>query len=346
MELSWRRHTLRPKHRFTTAQGGIDEKTVLIVTLRHEDIEGLGEVVPSRLYGQTLESSEAALTEMRGLLGDAPFAVEAIVARLVERCDAQRAAIAGVDSALHDWIGKRLGVPVWRLLGLEQPAVRTTFTIGIAEPGEIRVKVREALDAGFAALKVKVGAPHDHESLSIIREVFDGPLFLDANEGWSPGEAARRIRELARYRPVLIEQPVPAGDWAAMAELRRLGVAPIFADESCQRPADVVKLHGCVDGVNIKFTKCGGVREALKMVTLARGLGMKTMLGCFVCSSLAIAPALAIAGLVDYADLDGHLLLADDPFDGLGRVGGRITPGERPGLGVRPRGDSTCRPAA
>lgn len=337
MKLSHRRQTLRPRYRFATSQGGVDEKETIVVTLEHEGIEGLGEVVPSALYGQTLEASEQALGGMGEALGEDPFALESIIGRLIERHDEQRAAIAAVDSALYDWIGKRLGVPTWRLLGLDQPRTQTTFTIGVAEPAEIRTKVTEALAAGFDALKIKVGVEHDHDTLSFIRENFDGPLLLDANQAWAPHEAADKIKALARYRPAMIEQPLRKEDWRQMAELRGLGVAPIFADESCERPADVVRLHGCVDGVNIKFTKSGGIREALRMVALARGLGMQVMLGCFVCSSLAIAPALTIATLVDFADLDGHLLLADDPFEGISRDGGVIELGDTPGLGVLPR---------
>lgn len=337
MKLGHRRQTLRPRYRFATSQGGVDEKETIVVTLEHEGIEGLGEVAPSALYGQSLEASEQVLDEMTEALGDDPFALESIIGRLIERYDEQRAAIAAVDSALYDWVGKRLGVPTWRVLGLDQPRTQTTFTIGVAEPVEIRTKVDEALAAGFDALKIKVGVEHDHDTLSFIRENFDGPLLLDANQAWAPHEAGDRIKALARYRPAMIEQPLRKEDWRQMAELRGLGVAPIFADESCERPTDVVRLHGCVDGVNIKFTKCGGIREALRMVTIARALDMQVMLGCFVCSSLAIAPALEIATLVDLADLDGHLLLADDPFDGITRQGGVIELGDRPGLGISPR---------
>jgi L-alanine-DL-glutamate epimerase-like enolase superfamily enzyme len=255
----------------------------------------------------------------------------------VARFDGQRAAIAAVDSALHDWVGKRLGIPVWRLLGLPRPVKQTTFTIGVAEPELTRTKVREALEAGFDALKVKVGVENDADTLGFIREVFHGPLFLDANEAWNASNAERQILELKPYRPTIIEQPLRRSDWRHMAALRTLGVAPIFADESCERPADVARLAGHVDGVNIKFNKCGGIREALKMIHLARGLGMQVMLGCFVCSSLGIAPALAIASLVDYADLDGALLLADDPFRGISREGGAISLGEAPGLAVSER---------
>lgn len=339
MRLSWQRQQIRPRHRFATSGWGVDEKETIVIKLEHDGLTGLGEAVPSTLYGQTLESAEAALEVIQGKLGDDPFAVEPIVRRLLDEHDDQRATIDGIDAALRDWCGKRLGVPVWKLLGLARPQKQTTFTIGVADPELTRVKVDEALAAGFDALKVKVGTETDEDTLSYIRERFGGPLFLDANQAWSPGEAAGQIQRLARYKPTIIEQPLRPEDWQHMAALRELGVAPIFADESCERPADVIRLHNHVDGINIKFTKCGGIGEALRMIYLGRALGMGVMLGCFVCSSLAIAPALTIASLADYADLDGHLLLAEDPFEGIERDGGVISLGDLPGLGI-----SACAP--
>lgn len=336
MKLKLKRIPIKPRHRFATAQGSIDEKEVILVVLEHAGVTGLGEVVASRLYGQSLESSEAALTGMVPLLGDDPFAIDPILNRAIAQFDGQRAAIAGLDSALHDWVGKKLNVPVWKLLGLERPRKRTTFTIGVAPPDEIRVKLREALDQHYDALKVKVGVAHDHETLSIIRKEFSGPLLVDANESWSPADALQKIRELAPYRLQMIEQPLARPDCEHLAALKAMRVAPIFIDESCQRPADVVRFHDQVDGVNIKFTKCGGIREALRMVNLAQAYGLRTMLGCFVSSSLAIAPALAIASTVDMIDLDGHLLLANDPFTGIINHGSLLELSDAPGLGVRP----------
>lgn len=336
MKLSWARQAIRPRFRFATSQGGMDEKETIVVRLEHAGVVGLGEVVPSALYGQSLESAEAALPNMAAVLGDDPFAIEPIVRRLVDQFDDQRAAISGLDAALHDWVGKRLGVPVWRLLGLGHARTRTTITIGVAERDETRKKIAEARAAGYDALKVKVGTPTDWETLAFIRESFSGPLLLDANEAWTIEEAPQRMAALQMFRPTMIEQPLKRADWRRLGELRGAGAAPLFVDESCERPADVVRLHGLVDGINIKLNKCGGIREALWMIALARGLGLQVMLGCFVSSSLAIAPALAIASLVDYADLDGHLLLAEDPFQGIERDGGTIWLGERPGLGVEP----------
>jgi L-alanine-DL-glutamate epimerase-like enolase superfamily enzyme len=339
MKLSWHRLTICPRHRFATSQWATDEKQTIIIELEHDGIVGQGEAVPSELYGQTLESSEATLTKIAGefaagRLPNDPFQIEPIMTYLLGAYDKARATLDGLDAALHDWCGRKLGVPAWKLLGLAAPRKQTTFTIGVADPALTRVKVDEALAAGFDALKIKVGVENDHDTLTYIRDRFKGPLFLDANMAWSPTEAVKMIPTLAKYKPTLIEQPLKREDWQHMAELRKLGVAPIFADESCERPADVLRLHGCVDGINIKFNKCGGIREALRMVYLARGLGMQIMFGCFVCSSLAIAPALTISSLVDHIDLDGALLLADDPYEGITRTGGTISLSDRPGLGV------------
>lgn len=335
MKLTWRWQDLAMKYRFATSQGGSSAKKTLVVDLEHDGIHGYGEATPSMLYGQSPASTEAALDEIAGLLGNDPFAVVELIDRWIDHCDGQRAAIAAAENALYDWIGKKLGLPVWRLLGLPEPRVKTVMTIGIDSLDVIRKKVAEATAAGFDRLKVKVGGDHDEETLAIIRESFSGPLLLDANQGWTADNAAERIRGLAQFKPAMIEQPLPKADWEAMKPLRELNVAPIFADESCERPADVVRLIGYVDGVNIKFNKCGGVREALKMIAIARAAKMKIMLGCFVCSSLAIVPALTVARLVDFVDLDGALLLANDPYAGLVNVErGMLTLPERPGFGT------------
>lgn len=337
MNVTWRRQTLRTKHPFATALWTTEEKQTLVVQIEHDGVYGCGEAVATTLYGQSNEQCEAVFADAARLIGDDPFRIDAIIKRLIAVHDGQRAAIDGLDAALHDWVGRRLGAPVWRVLGLEPPRKQSTFTIGIAERAAFRSKVDEALAAGYTALKIKVGVEQDDENLGYIRSKFDGPLFVDANAAWDPATAERRVRALAAYRPTVIEQPLQREHWAHFGALRKLGVAPIIADESCERPADVVRLNGLVDGINIKFNKCGGIREALRMVALGRAFGMKVMLGCFVCSSLAIAPALTIATLVDYADLDGALLLADDPYCGVSCDAGVLTLGDAPGFGVEPR---------
>jgi L-alanine-DL-glutamate epimerase-like enolase superfamily enzyme len=339
MKLRWERLNLHPKHVFATSGWATEIKENVLVEIEHDGVTGLGEIVPSHLYGQDAESVERALARVRDedLLGDDPFQIEPIVGRLVAALDDQRATVDGLDAALHDWCGKRLDVPVWRMLGLAPPRKQTTFTIGVADPELTRTKIDEALAAGFTALKIKVGTNTDDDTLTYIRDRFDGPLFLDANMAWSPAEAPDHVRALAQYKPTIIEQPLDRKDWEHLHTLRALEVAPIFADESCERPADVVRLHGQVDGINIKYDKCGGIRQAWTMIHTARSLGMQVMFGCFVCSSLAIAPALNLASLADHADLDGALLLAEDPFEGIAREGGTIYLPDRPGLGVERR---------
>lgn len=339
MNVTIERQTLNLRHRFATSQGGSDQRETLVVTLEHDGVVGRGEATPSPLYHQTIESNTNALECAARMLGDDPFALEMILHRLLTRFDDQRAAIAALDSALHDWIGQRLGVPVWRLLGLAPPHVPTAFTLGIAPLDALRVKLDEALADGQRVLKIKIGGDDDHAVLELIRSRFGGPLLLDANQAWSPDDAPARLRALATFEPALVEQPLPAdAPPAAFAALRDLRVAPIFVDESCVRADDIVRLAGSVDGVNIKLAKCGGLREGLRMIRLARALDLGVMLGCFVSSSLAIAPALMLASLVDFVDLDGALLLGQDPFTGILHDAGRLTAGGGPGLGVQPRG--------
>ncbi len=334
MKLRWATQELVLKHPFTIARSSVSAKQTLLVELEHDGLVGVGEAIPAAYYGQTPASAEDALAGMADLLGDDPFQIDPILTRCFERFDDQRAAVSAVDSALHDWVGKRLGVPVWRLLGLDPGAVPiTSFTIGIDDPDAIEAKTAEA--AEFPVLKVKVGTDHDEQILSAVRRVApDKTLRVDANAGWPPATAAERIRQLVPYGLELVEQPVEPGDNQALRRLCQLGIAPIVADESCVGPADVIPLAGCVDGINIKLSKCGGIREAIRMIHLARACGLKIMIGCMIESSVGIAQAAQLAPLADWVDLDGHLLIRNDPFEGIGGATGRLTLTDRPGLGV------------
>ena len=334
MRLHWSRQELALKHTFTIARSSASVKETLLVELEHEGVVGTGEAIPTSFYGQSLASAEAALAEMAELLGGDPFQITPIVDRCLARFDDQRAAVSAVDAALHDWVGKRLGVPVWRLLGLDpEAAPLTSFTIGIDEPDVVEAKTAEA--AGFPILKIKVGTDRDAEILSAVRRVApDKVLRVDANGGWPPAAAAEQIRRLEPYHVELVEQPVEPGNNDALSGLRQAAPVPIVADESCVRPTDVVALAGCVDGVNIKLSKCGGIREALRMIHTARACGLKVMLGCMIESSVGIAQAAHLAPLADWIDLDGHLLIREDPFEGIGGANGRLTLTDRPGLGV------------
>jgi L-alanine-DL-glutamate epimerase-like enolase superfamily enzyme len=334
MRLRWSRQDLVLRHRFTIAYSSTAAKQTILVELEHDGIVGYGEAVPTDYYGQTIASAESALEGMAGLLGRDPFQIEGIISRCLERYDDQRAAVMAMDAALHDWAGKRLNAPVWRLLGLDPAsAPLTSFTIGIDEPAKIESKTAEAGE--FPILKVKIGTDHDEAILQAVRRAAPRKMLrVDANAGWPVRSAAERLQQISRYGIEFVEQPVPPGESESLRRLHEMRVAPIVADESCIRPSDVLPLRGCVDGINIKMCKCGGIREALRMIHLARGCGLKVMLGCMVESSVGIAQAAQLAPLADWIDLDGHLLLANDPFEGIGGAGGRLTLSERPGLGV------------
>ena len=338
MKLTWNRIQLKQAAPFRTATATRTDKQTIQVHIEHDGIVGWGEAVPMDSYGQSLESAEETLEAIAPLLRGDPITVESIMADLVGRFDDQRATLAAVDAALHDWIGKRFGVPVTSWLGLDAGrAPLTSFTIGIDDPDGIAKRVRHASE--YPILKVKVGAAADEEMPALVRKLApDKIIRVDANTAWSSDEALERIERLVGCGVEFVEQPIPAGDNAALKRLKEASPCPIVADESCVRPADVLPLAGCVDGINIKLSKCGGIREALKMIHLARGAGLMVMLGCMIESSLGIAAAAQLAPLADWLDLDGHLLLSHDPFTGLGGRYGRLRIGTSPGLGVRPVG--------
>jgi L-alanine-DL-glutamate epimerase-like enolase superfamily enzyme len=346
MHLTWKRLHLHTRHLFRIAREGASvagrDLERIVVRIEHDGTSGFGEAVPVPYYGQSSDSAEQTLQRAAPLLSGPPEPIEPIVDELLQRFDDQRATVAAIDAALHDWLGKRRSQPVWKLLGLDPAATPpTSMTIGIDAPGLIEQKVAEA-DL-FQVLKIKVGTPDDETTLAAVRRFApDKRLRVDANCGWSPEQVADRIAAVARFGLELIEQPLPPGCYDALRNLRSSGTGgvPIIADEDCVRPADVDKLAGVVDGVNIKLCKCGGIVEALRTIRRARQYGLAVMLGCMVETSLGVAPAAHVASLADYIDLDGHLLLADDPFAGLQLQDGIVRPGPGPGLGVavRPSG--------
>jgi len=241
-----------------------------------------------------------------------------------------------VSAALHDLAGKRLGAPLWRLWGLDPArAPLSSFTIGLDTPERVQAKVREA--APYPILKIKVGTPDDAAVLRAVREVTDKPLRVDANAGWTVSEALARLPLLEEMRVELIEQPVAPDDLEGLAAVHRASRIPIVADEACRTAADIPRLAGAVDGINIKLAKCGSLREALRMVEVARAHGLSVMVGCMIETSLGITAAAHLTPLLDLADLDGAALLVKDPFAGATIDGGRIVLPTGPGLGVTER---------
>jgi L-alanine-DL-glutamate epimerase-like enolase superfamily enzyme len=324
---------LKLRHAFRTARGASDVRENLLVEIEHEGRVGLGEAAPIRRYREDRASAAAAVDVMAGKLGNPRAFTLAAQAAAVE---GQRSAEAAVDMALHDLAGRRLGVPLFELLGLDRGRTpETSFTIGLDTPEVVARKVKEA--AAYPILKVKMGSADDREVLTAVRDATDRTIRVDANEGWTPAEAVERLHWLARLGVEFVEQPLPADQIEATRALRRLSPLPFYADESVHRAADIPKLAGAFDGINIKLMKCGGLAEAMRMIAVARAHGMKVMLGCMIESSVAITAAAHLSSLVDTADLDGNLLLDGDPFTGATVVDGRIVLPDGPGLGVARR---------
>ena len=307
-----------------------------IVQINHEEFTGLGEASPAEYYGESLETVLACVSLFAGNLGDDPFALEDILNRLDDIIGLNPSAKAAVDMALYDIVGKMLNVPLYKLLGLNAAnTAHTSFTIGIDTPENMAKKAVLAHD--YPILKVKIGTKHDLDNLKAIREVSSATIRVDANTAWTPKEAIQMINALAPYNIEFVEQPVVAHDLDGLKLVRENVPVPIIADESCVTVDDIPRVAGCVDGINIKLMKCGGLRQALKMIHVARAHNLQVMIGCMIESSLAITAAAHLTPLVDYADLDGHLLIDNDPYTGVTVEKGKLILPDGPGLGVKPR---------
>jgi L-alanine-DL-glutamate epimerase-like enolase superfamily enzyme len=315
----------------------------VLTYLDQDGADGLGECFPVPYYGETVATTEAVLpwlTESLAALGPAPRERETALAWLARSSELMTEVLGnhggakgGLDVALHDMVGKVLGLPVWELLGTSDRLPPTDYSLGIDDPATVAERARRV--AHFPALKIKVGGPADIETLEAVRAVFSGPLRVDANTGWQPEQAAALIPELDRLGVELVEQPFKARMLPELRWLRERSSLPIMADESAVFEADLPMLEGVVDGVVVKLAKCGGIGPALRMIRRARALGMKVMLGCMIESSVGIAAAAMVASEVDWLDLDGNLLLAHDPFGGIELADDcRWQLTRRPGLGV------------
>jgi L-Ala-D/L-Glu epimerase len=339
MQLTHEILTLRTRHPFVIARGGASEwRTVRVTVTDADGAQGSGEAAPSRFYGETPETVISALERLAPVLERAdPWSLEAIEAEMQRAIRFNGSAKSAVSAALHDLAAKRLGVPLYRLWGLDPAATpRSSFTIAIAEEGELRRRVAEA--AEYPILKVKLGSDRDEEIIRTVRDAAPGKtLRVDANAAWTPKHALRMIGLLAELGVEFVEQPLPPHDVEGLRFVRERSALPVIADESCIVATDVPKLAGAVDGINIKLSKCGGLREALRMIAAARAHGMLVMAGCMIESSLGITAAAHFAPLLDCADLDGAALLANDPFAGATIAGGRIELPSAPGLGVTRR---------
>jgi L-alanine-DL-glutamate epimerase-like enolase superfamily enzyme len=331
VEISARIATLELAETFTIARESQDTADVVVVELRHGGVTGYGEGAPIERYEESAASAQAYVEEHAHLLGDDPFALDEIMRRLPEREFAARAAI---DGALHDLVGKLAELPVHRLLGLPAAGPPTSWTIWLGDPDDMARRAEKVGDR-FRRLKLKLGGADglDVERVRAVRAVTDRPLQVDVNEWWSLDEALDALPQLAELGVQYCEQPLRAGDQGGRT-LKERSPVPIYVDEDCHRLDDVAACAEIAHGINIKLAKSGGIREAIRMTHAARALGLGVMLGCMVESGLAIAAGCCVAPLCDHVDLDGNLLLADDPWPGVELREGVQVPSERPGLGV------------
>ena len=340
IQLSHERLDLPFKTPWTISRGTRTSAENVLVRLKWTDpdgrtFEGLGEAAPYAFYGELRGTVEACLDEFASLLGDDPLAIDEVMHRVESRVRHNTGAKAAIDMALHDLQGKLLGQPLWRVWGLDPTrAPVTSFSIGLDEPEVMARKARDA--AAFPIIKIKLGTARDLEIMEAVHAAIPGHrLVVDANAAWTPKQAVRRIDSLTKYPIDFVEQPVAADDLTGLKYVRERCPFPVIADESCATEEDVPRLAGCVDGVNVKLMKCGGLSRARKLIETARAHHLQIMAGCLIESSLAITAAAQLLPLLDYADLDGHLHLAQDPVVGVRCEGGKLTLPDGPGLGVR-----------
>jgi L-alanine-DL-glutamate epimerase-like enolase superfamily enzyme len=324
------------RHTWTTTMASSDYRDTVHLRYTRDGVTGFGEGAPIARYGTIPAAAAEALRAAAPMLaqGD-PWASQHVLQQLSDVLGpAQRAAVSACDLALCDWTGMRLGVPVYRVFGLDPAkAPPTSFSVGIDTPEQTRRKVQEA--EAYPILKIKVGLDTDEETIAAVRSVTGKPLRVDANEGWTdPEEAIRRINWMETQGVELIEQPMPAHMLAETRYVRSKVHLPIIADEACTSEHSIAQLHESYDGINVKLDKAGGILAATRWIATARAMEMQVMLGCMVSSSCACTAAAHLAPLADYVDLDGSLLIANDPFRGMTVRDGRLIMPDRPGLGL------------
>jgi L-alanine-DL-glutamate epimerase-like enolase superfamily enzyme len=330
-------HTTHP---FVIARGGATEHRLIRVRITDGDgVEGWGEAAPNRFYGETADTALGALARLAPVVESCDaWALEDVEAEMNRALRFNGSVKSAISAALHDLAAKRLGIPVYKMWGLDPAkAPLSSFTIAIAaSDAELRERIEQA--SAYPVLKIKLGTDHDEHIIRTVRDAAPNKVLrVDANAAWTAKQALRMVDVLVECGVEYLEQPLPPHDLEGLRFVRDRSVLPVIADESCVVASDIPRLVGVVDGINIKLSKCGGLREALKMIATARSHGMLVMAGCMIETSLGITAAAHFAPLLDYADFDGAALLRDDPFVGATIEGGRIVIPDAPGLGVRER---------
>lgn len=336
LNLSYRPYELTLRHAFNLAKSSRTTTPDVLVQLEYDGIIGYGEASMPPYLGESIKSVCEFLSKVDLSQFSDPFRMEEILEYVDNIAPDNRAAKASIDIALHDLLGKIMGQPWYKIWGLSpEKAPNTSFTIGIDTAEVVRQKVDEA--APYKVLKVKMGLDNDKELVEIIRSKTDRPICVDANQGWTNKEKALEMCEwLAERNCLFVEQPFPKEMVDETLWLRERSPLPLIADEFLQRLSDVARAREAYDGINIKLMKSAGMHEAYKMAVLARGFGMRVMLGCMTETSCAISAAAQLAPMVDWADLDGNLLISNDCFDGMKIVDGKVTLTDKPGIGCTP----------
>ncbi len=335
LEMKFFPYELKLRHVFTVATYSRTTTPDVQVEITYDGVTGYGEASMPQYLGQTVQSVTAFLQKVDLSQFSDPFQLEDILAYVDSLSPGDTAAKAAVDIALHDLVGKLLGAPWYKIWGLnKEKAPSTTFTIGIDTAEVVKQKTRECADQ-FNILKVKLGRDNDKEMIETIRSVTDLPIAVDINQGWKDkAKAIDEIYWLKEHGIVMIEQPMPKEMIDDIAWITEKSPLPIFADEAIQRLKDIKSLEGAYTGINIKLMKCTGLHEAWKMLNYARAIGMKVMVGCMTETSCAVSAAAQLSPAVDFADLDGNLLISNDRFKGMEVVKGKITLPDRPGIGI------------
>ena len=345
LALSWEPYELQLQHTFSVSGSSRNSTPGVQVRLEYDGFVGYGEASMPPYLGHTVASVQSFLSRLRLDRFSDPFQLEEIMAYVDSRATvlpdgnlSDGPARAAVDIALHDLFGKLLGQPLWRIFGLNPAkAPATSFTIGMDTP-EVMVEKTREVAGRFKVLKVKVGQPNDLEMIDAVRSVSSLPIVVDANQGWTDRiQALTEIYALSERGVKMVEQPMPRERIDDIAWLSERSPLPIFADEAVQGMADLRRIKGAYNGVNIKLMKCGGLLEARRMQSYARAEGMKVMVGCMTETSCAVSAAAQISPGVDFADLDGNLLISNDPFEGVGVSEGKIILRNLPGLGLNIR---------
>ncbi|MFC1725973.1 dipeptide epimerase [candidate division KSB1 bacterium] len=335
LKISYRDVIIHLHHTWTISRESSDFKHDVIVMIEKDGIIGYGEGAPSIRFGETPETVKKGLDAIIKLTGLDPEKFKWTSEYIEKNVDGYYAAKTAFDMAMYDYAGKKYGIPLYKMLGLNpDDTPYTSFSIGIDNIDVIKQKTKEA--EPYKILKVKLGTDFDYDIIKTIRSITDKPIRADANEGWTRDEALEKLNWLYTQNVEFVEQPIPAADIEGIRWLRENTEMPIFADEALKTPADMPAIASAYDGVVIKLVKAGGITPALQLIHTAKTLGLKIMIGCMVSTSVAVTAAAHLTPMLEYADLDGNLLVRDDPFDGVKVIDGKLVLPDGPGLGVIP----------